>query len=700
MLRSLSGAALAALLITSSASAQDLGLRITTDGFDAIGELAEELAPTELSTPELDTTLFDCPATARVISAHVPPTDVGLGLERIQLRAQDGGFSASARLSADVNTTIFLDNPFACLGEAECDVIATADDVPVEIAFGLATGPDGGVELTSTVVNLPLTSADVDLQSEGCATGEVVTWLFDAFENWLLERGVPRIEALLEEQVSVVLSNLLTAALELEVEFGPIAIRGSLDGIEADPEDGLTALGSAELAWSGPNVFDGPAPELPQPGDEPFAGAPEGMFQLAVSDVAVNAALYEAWRGGLLQRLLSTPIAQPTIQLDGIGVVQQLGLPEGTNVAIQADFEAPLAVSFGREDDAVSARINDLHVIVSIRAPATAASTIDAFVDGDAAAAIRVDGEAGALRLSIRDIVVDELRLSGREGEGFVFDRSRFEAFLSRTVLPLISERLGDLPVAPSLQEVFGRFVAVRTLSSFEGWQRIGVDLHSPDPADDVAPATFLDASPSLLPAGTLTFGVRGEDNSTPPSLLRFRTFLDGEALGSPSVRRSVSLDGVDGRHRLQVWAIDLSGNEDPTPATFDFDVDGIPPELTVTVAPEPVLGGRTVNAEWFATDERDDVESRWLVRVVPESGPRRIVDEGPWSREPGVLEVSGLPQGELLELVIEARDGAGNLTSETYGFAASPTSGCAAHGAPARALWLLLACFVLRRRR
>jgi hypothetical protein len=244
------------------------------------------------------------------------------------------------------------------------------------------------------------------------------------------------------------------------------------------------------------------------------------------------------------------------------------------------------------------------------------------------------------------------------------------------------------LPVAPALQPVAGSFLHVVSLESDGGWQRVGVDLHVPDATDAHPPESFFEDPPDLIAAGTASFLVSGHDDTTPQPLLRYRAWLDGEPLGggAPTSVRAVRFDATDGAHVLEVAAVDLNGNEDPSPVRHELVVDGVPPELRVVRSPDAIVTGPTVRAAWMARDPGDGpVETSWQLHVLGEDGSTRIVQEAPFgpARDELHLATSGLRTGELYELVIVARDAAGNVTSESLGFALHPSpGGCAAAGA------------------
>src|SRR5438093_3370887 len=98
---------------------------------------------------------------------------------------------------------------------------------------------------------------------------------------------------------------------------------------------------------------------------------------------------------------------------------------------------------------------------------------------------------------------------------------------------------------------------------------------------DDVSPDTLITSGPSgtqTSPTATFT----GTDNLTPPATLRFAHSLDGAPFTPFSTTTTLTLTNLSsGSHTLQVKALDLAENEDPTPAEQTFTVTGL--SLTIT---------------------------------------------------------------------------------------------------------------------
>lgn len=696
------------LLAPSAASAQDFGARVTPAGIDQLTTVAAQHVPEELTVPAIDRELYDCPG-ERVISAHVPDVGVQLGWHSMGVRAEDGSLVVDAVIDIDVATPLTIDNPYACFGEAMCDLTAAVRELAVEVELAASTGPEGGVELHGATVALDLTADDLDIDSEECLIGDVATWLFEAVEGWALDLMMPRLETMLGERISATMTELMGDTLGLTIERAGFSIEGWLDGLELSRSQGLTLQGDADVSWAGPTRWNHEdAPDMPGPEGDALPESMSGQFQVAASDRLVNEALFEAWQGGMISRLLADQSL--SVELPTEGVVQQMGLPQDTTIDIALDIEAPLVASFGREgDDVASVSLRELHVMVDVNVPNETTRRIDIYVDGDVAAELTVDPEVGGLVLNLHDLDISQLRAETGEHE-LSMDPARLRTFVCETVTPMLSERLSGLPVAPALHPIAGMFFHVTALESERGWQRVGVDLHLPDPSDTDAPDTSLVDPPTLLPAGTASFTVEGRDDSTPTSLLRYRAWLDGEPLHeSPSGLREVRFDAVDGEHVLEVAAVDLNDNEDPVPVIHAFVVDGTAPTLALIEQPGAVVTDPFVVVAWEASDEQSaTLESRWILRAVHRDGTTEVVRESPWGADEGVVEIATgmLDNHDLYEIEVVVRDAAGNVTSNAAGFALHPSlvsSGCSASaggGSAPVGLVILFALGLLVRRR
>lgn len=109
--------------------------------------------------------------------------------------------------------------------------------------------------------------------------------------------------------------------------------------------------------------------------------------------------------------------------------------------------------------------------------------------------------------------------------------------------------------------------------------------------SDSAPPETIIDGGPTgyvSVNSATFTFHAT-EPGST------FLCQLDGNAVAACD-SRTVTYSGLgDGSHTFQVWATDMAGNADPTPASRSWTIDTVPPDTVVDTTPP--LSGNTNSA-------------------------------------------------------------------------------------------------------
>jgi hypothetical protein len=114
---------------------------------------------------------------------------------------------------------------------------------------------------------------------------------------------------------------------------------------------------------------------------------------------------------------------------------------------------------------------------------------------------------------------------------------------------------------------------------------------------DTVAPTTTLNSNPPLATSST-----SAEFTFSSNEAGSFRCSLDGAApsfCGSPTQYSSLA----DGHHTFSVFARDAAGNEDASPATWEWDVDSGPPETTLTVKPPAIGNDLSVEFEFTSSE-------------------------------------------------------------------------------------------------
>ncbi len=221
---------------------------------------------------------------------------------------------------------------------------------------------------------------------------------------------------------------------------------------------------------------------------------------------------------------------------------------------------------------------------------------------------------------------------------------------------------------------------------------------------DNQAPTTDLTQAATWTNARDVVLAVTGSDDLSTAAALQFAVTVDSDA--AKVLPQPVTLSGLDeGRHLVNVAAVDEFGNVDPVGAQTQFTVDRTPPKTKVISGIKDINLG-TFKPQVTGTDNYTPVdELRYTYRVTHEAAAQTD-----WS-EPVLAKDLSIPLREKGEVTIEiaAVDNAGNvdpvpatINSEVVpagGCDCSATSGSPQELLPFAAFALLFALRKLRRR-
>ncbi|GAB3831582.1 right-handed parallel beta-helix repeat-containing protein [Kribbella italica] len=130
----------------------------------------------------------------------------------------------------------------------------------------------------------------------------------------------------------------------------------------------------------------------------------------------------------------------------------------------------------------------------------------------------------------------------------------------------------------------------------------------APPGPDTKPPSTTIHTGPELNGTSTTaTFGFRGSDNLTPGPNLRYECKLDSGAYAactSPKTYTGLAL----GQHTVEIRAIDLAGNVDPTPATRIWTIGEAPadttaPDTLISSGPDPTTVATSATFAFTSTE-------------------------------------------------------------------------------------------------
>jgi uncharacterized protein (TIGR03382 family) len=271
-------------------------------------------------------------------------------------------------------------------------------------------------------------------------------------------------------------------------------------------------------------------------------------------------------------------------------------------------------------------------------------------------------------------------------------------------------EELGKMPMTGPVFNFADYYVLLRQVHTTDSHLVAAADLFRAPAEDWNAPATALVDQPGpLANPDTAVFRVRAADEEIPEELIRYRVRINGVAAEPTWVKQfEVGEVGVTADYTVSVTALDLAGNEDPTPVTATVKVDGIAPHVKILGERHRELSDTELHIEWSMSDDLTQTSAMPVTVMIYEVGDRddwttadlvgkRILDPGTTA-----LDLS-LEPGTLYRIEVHATDEAGNDTLASMMTQLQGGGGCNAGGGHSASLLFLLgvvALVVARRRR
>ena len=140
----------------------------------------------------------------------------------------------------------------------------------------------------------------------------------------------------------------------------------------------------------------------------------------------------------------------------------------------------------------------------------------------------------------------------------------------------------------------------------------------------------------------------------------------------------------------VEIAAVDLEGNVDPSPVVIHVAVDDTPPQVQFTKQPEPLVLGHEVHIAFVGSDDRTAAErlgyrvELWRVPADPDAVLDHVetIPASSATRMPSfasgmqTARFNNLSAGSYRVRVV-TRDEVGNLGATEADFDVSPTGGC-----------------------
>lgn len=704
-------ASLAALpLVAAPAVAHDIRAYVSQEGLDFISAQVPPLVPTDLYPEDVSKDFSCMTGTQRDTHVQLSVDDFGITIP------QEGRLSLYLALSAYADGELFVDDLYACNGSMTCQDEFILNDARAWIDFDIQL-VDNRPTVSMVSVDLDLSEDDIDINFSGCVVGDIAEWMIDFAKqyviDYILEKAEEMAETTLGPKIETMLAGVgayegsvgstdFTAVLEdILVKDGGIDIGADIDLSTAFP----AAECVAEFDEGEPGDTDGDVPDL---------SVVHSHVGLALNFGALNDALYHVWRRGLTC-LTGDHLAALGVVLPTDHIMELLpGFPPGSELDIELRFVKPPRVMAAAEseDPAITLIIEGAEARLIGHLPDGTDKTIDISLDVEATVAAGVNPESNAMVATPVGVKITRMYIDQIYAAEIGIDTGRLLEVLHDHMLPKMLAKMGEMPLTGPVFAAGDYAVILRALGNNDAFLTVNADLFKVPGGDVGKPETSIIEYPygPVSPANALV-RVSGVDGMIPTELLRYVVYVNGVAKPASYIRQfTVGAPGESGTYKVEVAAMDLSGNTDVIPATVDVVVDGIAPKVLLA-GPRVIAteGGGTTEMTWTMSDDITDpallgvrIE---LFEVTDQSDAlaTELVEtiQLPVGTTAGAVTIEG---EKLYRAEVHVTDAVGNSTVSTVLLDAT-TAGCgcragggggAAAGLP---LLLALALFVRRRR-
>jgi hypothetical protein len=704
-------AALALLAaLAAPAGAHELRGYVSARGVEFIETQIPTYVPESFQAPEVSKSYAGFTATQH-------DTTVNLEVHNLDI-----SMPATDRLRIDLALEVHaagklhIDYPIApssnCLDRLDLDYGRAVIDFDIRVEGGMPRVALADLELM-------ISEDDIDVEVYSCLVDGVLNGVIGFAKEWLLGFLLNKAEDIARQNVGPTLEDMLAGFMRQDFSLGETGVVVALDDLVIEPS-GLQLAVDLDAYSNGPiDPCVGPDPGEPQShaGSAPdFSAAMNAHVGVAVNFGLIDDVVYHAWRRGMTcltgDHLEALGIH---IDYDHIGAMLP-GFPAGTDLSLALRLASPPRI-VGRAAGAgasVSLAVDGIEADIIAALPDGTERVLGITLDLEASANVAVDPTTNALIARLDGAEMKHMGLDQQAAAQLGFDPAQIRTMMNDSVVPRMLDELGELPVTGSMFAFADYAIILRNLdTSNEAYLLAEVDLFRA-PADDFGPPdTAILESPAGVTSPKKAFlRVGGSDPEIPSELLRYRVVVDNAARPiSPITKLSIGEVGKTKTYRVEVSAIDLAGNEDPSPAVLDLTIDGIAPAITIDgdralVMPE----GGIIDVVWTATDDTSPESGLFTtVKIYKLTDPQdalsaELVEEQPMA--PGTTETQvEISSGSVYRVEVEVTDQAGNVsTSAIMIDAGNGGCLCNAGGGPGGAIPFLIGFLgftvVMRRRR
>ncbi|MCP4446112.1 MAG: hypothetical protein GY811_12315 [Myxococcales bacterium] len=708
----LSSIALASVALAGTANAQhEVQAYLSQEGLDFIADEAPGYIPSVFEAPKFVQELGCMEFEQRNTTINLNIDDVRISMP------EDGRVRVDIEFSGGADGELYVDDLYACLGEVTCRDSLDIRNGSASFDYELAVR-DGQAVVLPRHSEIHLLPESVEFNLADCGmTGDALTAGIGFAEDWILGFLNGKMGDIADGYVAPLLENMLdgfrtTGSLaiasygaeiaDLEVENDGVFLRMAADVSDNFAPDACIA----EYDNGGPLDFDGPQPNLSAPG--------ASHASLAVNLGLANRGLYTFWRRGLLC-LSDDHLRALGVELDLNMIGAMLpGFPAGTEIGFEMKMtDYPKVVPSASQDSQITLKIDGLMLDLHGDRPDGTRKTLNAEIDIEVTATVGIDPSSNSIFAGLDNAQVTRMVIKDeRDATGSGFDVARILQMLHNHILPGLLHEVGALPLTGPAFSFEGYAVILRELQTSDAFLTAGVDLFRVPESDNNAPDTQIVSFPTgPVNPHTAEISVSGSDTQIPSELLQYEMSINGVKQEASFMHTfKIGEIGATDTYFVEVAAVDLSGNVDPTPDTVELTVDGIVPHVAIAGARTREADQGPVAIDWSVSDDVSapaDMNIRLEVYVLDDPADAlsaRLIDTQELGKGATNTTVHLEQVGGIYRVEVHAVDQAGNDSKSSLLLTIPSSGGCSVGGSAGAGnmslLLLALGALFIRRRR
>ena len=450
-----------------------VALRVNQKGLDFVLDQVKPMIPHTLDTPAIDQVVVDWPLTDSDATAHVPPVKLSLNLKQLLAQMDGGGLRIQGKADVTGGTDFIVDNPYVGLGSTTCTADVGLRDLDVDLSLSFGT-QGGRISATVNHAKISFNNDTSVIGVKGCTVGSILTKVVDFVRSHFMSSVQSLMESLAKKKISALVTEKLDETIELTKEVKGYVFTGRLEALQTDGAGVAVGLGVGvrPLKEVQPACLAGANLTPPQTCTGvpvQLSAAADSMFGAGLSEALLNHAVHMVWRSGMLCITSEDPrLATITQGLDKLtaGLDQPPGTKLGFALRLPVVPRVRTTIQSGLE-----LVIDKLEARLTLSPPGGPPGEVMIDAGVSVGAVPWIDPVSNSVTLDLRKVSVGHLDLKGKDGapSPLSLDPARLQRFITTVLMPVVRERLSQLPLSASVVAIQGFQIELKTFQVSDG---------------------------------------------------------------------------------------------------------------------------------------------------------------------------------------------------------------------------------------